>query len=480
MVARLYDALHDPARSQQLTTETDIGDGGRTHRFFVAPRSAEELIRSRDAIAAWARISYGWLSRPPDYKAAFTATLGPNAGFYAPFEENARHWYAEVQRRTTFLNHAIVHPPIDRDRPPSEVRDVFVHVERETDAGLVVSGAKAVATGAVLTHANLIAHHGPAPVRDPAFAVAFFVPTAAPGLKLVCRPSYEYKAAIGASPWDAPLSSRFDENDVILVLDRVLVPWGDVLLYGDLEKANAFLPRTGAFPRLLLHGCTRLAVKLDFIAGLLMKAVEVTGTAKFWGVEVNVGEVIVWRNLFWALSEAMARNPRPWRDGYVLPDAEAASVYQALAPQAYGRVRMLIERTVASGLIYSTSSAMDFTAPQLQPYLEQYLRGSDGHDASSRDKLTKLLWDAVGSEFAGRHELYEMNNAGTVEEIRRFTLRACTATGVADQLRAFVDRCLSEYDLEGWTTADLVDNGDVSAVDPGSSVLRSAPGRATR
>ena len=78
MIARLYDALHDPARKDILTTETDTGSGGYTHRFYKGSRNAEELVAARDAIAEWARVSYGWIGRSPDYKAAFLATLGAN------------------------------------------------------------------------------------------------------------------------------------------------------------------------------------------------------------------------------------------------------------------------------------------------------------------------------------------------------------------------------------------------------------------
>src|SRR5262244_3420304 len=56
MVARLYDALHDPATRDTPTTETDTGSGGLTHRFFRAPTSAEEQVAARDAIATWARL----------------------------------------------------------------------------------------------------------------------------------------------------------------------------------------------------------------------------------------------------------------------------------------------------------------------------------------------------------------------------------------------------------------------------------------
>src|SRR5213075_1268902 len=71
MLARLYDALHDPKRKDILTSPTDTGSGGFTHKFFRATKSAEELVAARDAIAEWARCTYGWIGRSADYKAAF-------------------------------------------------------------------------------------------------------------------------------------------------------------------------------------------------------------------------------------------------------------------------------------------------------------------------------------------------------------------------------------------------------------------------
>src|SRR3569833_25217 len=104
MIARLYDALHDPAHKDVLTTETDTGSGGYTHRFFRVPSNAEEQVAARDAIADWARLTYGYLGRAPDYKAAFLGTLGANAEFYKPFDNNARAWYRRAQERVLFLN----------------------------------------------------------------------------------------------------------------------------------------------------------------------------------------------------------------------------------------------------------------------------------------------------------------------------------------------------------------------------------------
>ena len=462
MLARLYDALHDPAQKKKFLVATDTGNGGQTHAYFKAPKNAAELITGRDAIANWARITYGWAGRAPDYKAAFLATLGANAEFYNPYQDNARRWYKYSQERVAFVNHAIIHPPMDRDRPPNEAADVCCHVEKETDAGIIVSGAKVVATGSALTNYTFVAHHGLIPVQDKDFAAVFMIPNNAPGIKFVCRPSYEMTATAMGSAFDYPLSSRLDENDAIFIMDKVLVPWENVFVYADVETANNFFPRTGFLPRALLHGCTRLAVKLDFIAGLLLKATEAGGTNKFRGVQANVGEVIAWRNLFWALSDAMVQNPTPWIEGYVLPNMSPAASYQVLSPMAYNKVKHIIEQTVASGLIYINSHASDFNNPELRPFLDKYLRGSNGYNAVERTKLMKLLWDSIGTEFGARHELYEVNYSGSTEETKRYCLFGSEASGEAAAMKGFAEQCLAEYDLDGWKVPDLTDPGELS------------------
>jgi len=462
MTARLYDALHDPAHQEKLTVPTDTGNGSFTHAYFKAPKTGEDLLAGRNAIAEWARITYGWLGRSPDYKASFLATLGANTDFYAPYQDNARRWYKFSQERVPFVNHAIIHPPVDRDRPPNEAADICCHVEEETDAGIIVTGAKVVATGSVLTNYTFVAHHGLIPVQDKKFAMVFIIPSNTPGVKFLCRTSYEMTSTVMGSPFDYPLSSRLDENDAVFIMDKVLVPWENVFVYADIEKANNFFPRTGFLPRFVVHGCTRLAVKLDFIAGLLLKAVEASGTKDYRGVQANVGEVIAWRNLFWGLSDAMVRDPKPWVNGYLLPNMDPGSAYHIVSTMAYTRVKYLIEQTVASGLIYLNSHARDFQNPEIRPYIDRYMRGSNGYKAEERVKLMKLLWDTLGTEFGGRHELYEINYGGSTEEIRRYCLFGAQASGNADRFKGFAEQCMAEYNLEGWTAPDLSDPGAFS------------------
>src|SRR5437667_9097745 len=375
-IARLYDALHDPKSQPVLTCPTDTGSGGYTHKYFRVARSREEVVGQRDAIAGWARMSYGWLGRSPDYKASLMNTLGANHQFYGKFAENAKAWYRRAQDHVLFMNHAIVNPPVDRAKAADQVKDVFITIQKETDAGIIVSGAKVVATSSALTHYNFLGQNAAVPTHDTDLAIMFIAPMNAPGVKLFCRASYEMMASVMGTPFDYPLSSRFDENDAIFVFDNVFIPWEDILIYRDVEKLKTFYPRSGFVNGFQFQGCTRLAVKLDFLAGVIIKALRVTGADEFRGNQAMPGEVIAWRNLFWAISDAMAMNPVPASGGAVLPNAQSGSSYRVFAVDAYRRVKEIVEKIIASALIYLPSSAKDFDNPSIDKYLAKYVRRS--------------------------------------------------------------------------------------------------------
>ena len=83
-------------------------------------------------------------------------------------------------------------------------------------------------------------------------------------------------------------------------------------------------------------------------------------------------------------------------------------------------------------------------------------------DAVERVKIMKMLWDAIGTEFAGRHELYERNNYGNHEVIRMHPLFEGRDNGTVDELKTFVEACMADYDLDGWTSPDLINSDDIN------------------
>lgn len=446
-IARLYDALHDPKYTDALLA-TDR-QGILTHKFFKPSYSAQELLEAREAIGTWARFSYGFMGRTPDYKASFMATLGAAPDFYEPYGENAARWYREYATKILFLNHVIVNPPVDRNKPVHEVADVYVHVVRETDGGIIVSGAKMLATGSALTHATFVAQNSATQLEQGKaedYALVFLAPLNTKGQKLICRASYE---AAAHSPYDHPLSSRFDENDAVLVFDNAFIPWENVLVYRDIEKATGFYAASGFLNRYNFQSLTRLAVKLDFMCGLLTKGVAATGTEVYRGVQSSVGEVIGWRHLIWALTSAMALDPQPGPGGSVLPKTEYAAAGRLFATLAWPRVKEIFELVLGGGPIVVPSSYKDLQNKELRPVLERFYRGSDS-SAEERIKLFKLIWDAIGTEFGGRHELYERNYSGNHEQMRVDLMNLAKRRGLLEAFTSFADQCMAEYGVDGW------------------------------
>jgi hypothetical protein len=307
MTARLYDAVHDPETRDVLSCPTDTGNGGYTMRFFRTARSAKDLVADRDATAAWARLTYGWMGRSPDYKASFLGTLGANADFYAPFQDNARRWYRESQEKVLYWNHAIIHPPVDRNRPPDEVADVFVHVEEERDDGLVVSCAKVVATGSAITQMNFIAHYG-IMLKKKAFALICTIPMGAPGMKLICRPSYSMMLAVMGSPFDYPLSSRLDENDTIFILDRP-GSLGECVRLRRRREGQRVLPAIGLLTARYVTRLHTAGGKARLPRRIAPQSRGHHGLERLPRRANPPGEVLAWRNMMWALGEElMAKN----------------------------------------------------------------------------------------------------------------------------------------------------------------------------
>jgi 4-hydroxyphenylacetate 3-monooxygenase len=448
--ARMYDTLHDPAKWDVLTFITERG--ARSHKFYKLPRTKQDLFEARDAIAEWARLSWGTLSRGPDYKAALVGTLAGDADFYGEFAPNVRRWYEKITDEVMFVNLSLANPAGDRSKPPADQRDVYMHVVKERDDGIIVRGARMVSTGAAFSHVTYLSQYIPAgglAQNEEDFALGFFVPFDAPGIKFIGRYSYEHLAKKIGSPFDYPLSSRFDESDLSIVLDDVFIPWEDVIAYRNPTVVNGLFPR-GFGQRFAFHAATRTAVKLDFICGLLLRATEMQQKIGAREVQAVIGELLGMRHNIWALSTAMAADAQPGPGGYLLPNTEYALQWRNVYGDTFTRARTMFQNVLSGNLIQIPSSAEDFKNPAIREWLDRYWKGATA-TAEERVKLLRVIWDMFFTEFAGRTEAHERNFAGGYDANRVETYMAAEHTGLNANFKAMVDECMSHYDLNGWT-----------------------------
>lgn len=158
----------------------------------------------------------------------------------------------------------------------------------------------------------------------------------------------------------------------------------------------------------------------------------------------------------------MALNPDEGRNGTVLPNLKYGLSYRVFMSEGWPKIKGIIENVVAGNLIVQPSSAADFKNPELRPLIDRLYRGSNGITSLEKIKLIKLLWEVVGTEYGGRHELYERNYSGNHENIRLENLTVANQTGEADKYIAFADQCMADYDLDGWVNDTWINPDDVN------------------
>ena len=176
----------------------------------------------------WARSTCGMVGRSPDFMNVTFAAWSAAAEYFAQnrseFGQNVRRYYEHIREHDLTLTHSLIN--LQRSRSVSGTLNLeegtALRVTRETDAGIVVRGARVLATLGPL--ADEIAVYSPRlpqmTERHSPFAISFAIPCGTPGLRFLCRESFD----LGRSPFDHPLGSRFEEMDAVVFFDDVLVP----------------------------------------------------------------------------------------------------------------------------------------------------------------------------------------------------------------------------------------------------------------
>ena len=255
---------------------------------------------------------------------------------------------------------------------------------------------------------------------DEAYAFAVAVPANAPGLKIYPRRSY---ASGITGSFDYPLSSRFDEADALIVLDDVFVPWENVFCYRNLQLCRDQWWRTPSHSYGNHQAQVRYGVKLRFLMGLTKRLCEITGIDPMPPVQIQLGEMAAFATIVDSMVKAQETQATVDAEGVVWPSKQA--LYSVMSLQSEINPRLLdIVRDLAGGsMIMLPSSVRDFQSPETAADIERYI-ASPGFPARERVAILKLVWDLIGTEFAGRHEQYEKFYGGASFLVKQNMARA--------------------------------------------------------
>jgi 4-hydroxyphenylacetate 3-monooxygenase len=406
-VAALYDMQCEPALQDEMTYASPT-TGERVGLSFMTPRTMAELERRRRMMARWARSSGGMLGRSPDYLNASLMALAAASDYMAQgrpeFGDNIRRYYEHVRENDLALTHTLVN--LRRNRSPSATigtdEETALRVVKETDAGIVVRGARVLATLGPISDEIMVfpstvlkAAQG----ADP-FSFAFSIPCGTSGLKFVCRESFD----LGRSRFDHPLGSRFEEMDAIVIFDDVLVPWERVFLLGDVELCNNVFAATNAVVHMMHQVVIKNVAKSEFVLGLALLVVETLGSGQLPNVQGLVAELIMDTEVMKACLRAAEADASLDGWGVMCPNRPPLDVARNLYPRMYPRMVEIIQVLGSSSLMAIPSSA-DFDA-DIAPDLERYL-ATDTATGRERVQLFRLAWDVACSAFGSRQALYE-------------------------------------------------------------------------
>jgi 4-hydroxyphenylacetate 3-monooxygenase len=412
-MAELYDMQHDPALRDRMSYVSP-STGERVSTAFIQPHSVDDLVRRREMVKIWMDATCGMFGRSPDFmNITLTGFASAHQEFGRKeqrFADNLHNYYVYARETDIVMTHTLVNPQVDRSRPVEQQdKDLAAKVVKETDAGIVVTGARMVATLCAYANDLMVmpsTYLAGTPEAAP-YAFGFSIPVASAGLRFICRPSVVHLDT--ASAMDYPLSSRLDETDAMVVFDNVLVPWERVFIYRDADMCNGLYNRTGAMPHVMHQFSTKNLAKAEFMMALGFAIAKSTNIDQHLHVQGMLAELIQFSEFCRACLRASEVDAAPNAQGVMTPAAMPLWTVRMMFPKMFVRACEIIQTLGAGGLV-SVPSYAETTSPAWGD-VEKYFQAANA-DARTRIKLFRLAFDVAVSSFAGRQQLYERYYSG--------------------------------------------------------------------
>lgn len=441
-VANIYDVKRDP-KNLAITSCEENGERYSTH--WHRPQSQADLRKRTKHHKIIADSTFGFFGRSPDHVAGLITGLatkpevldraGPN------YRENLLREWNRMKREDTYIVYAVIPPAGVRhkDIHQEEMRaDPGLRVVSEDAEGVVITGMKMLATGAVFSNEILIGNLIPLDPQFSKYALTCVVPCNAPGLKLWVRQPYARNVD---AQLDYPMSYQFDETDCVVVCDNVKIPWDKVIIHNDADLSRNCYLMTPANCYANHQSNVRFWSKMSMLVGLASRICQSTGNDKIPGVRDVLGKLVSYEANIAAFVHGQIEGFEPeWPGrGYVCYNRRY--MYAALnwCQENHSQIIDIIRELAAGNLMQMPADSTVLEDPILRKQFEDYYP-TPFLEAIPRMKLLKFAWDIVGSEFAGRHQLYEKFYAGTSALVRNSSFREAPW----ESFHATIDKALAE------------------------------------
>ena len=357
------------------------------------PRTKEDLDARRVMMRHWARATFGMMGRSPDFmnvNIMAMAAAGDYFGQNRPeFKHNINNYYEHVRENDLVLTHTLLN--LQRSRTPGSTpledrTDIALRVEKETDAGIIVHGARVLATLAPLSEEiALYPDHLASAPRAGSGALRIRLcccQQRTPGLRYQCRESFDFER----SHFDHPLGSRFEEVDAVAFFDHVFVPWEQVFLLGDVELCNNLQQATNRHLHSGHQVVTKNVAKCEFVLGLATLMTETLGSSTQQQVQQMIAEIIENLEVTKACLRAAEADAKVDQWGIMAPAELPLQAARNLFIRMYPRMGEIIHLLGSSSLM-----ALPTEADLEGPLAEEINRYLETDTTSARDRVRLFL-----------------------------------------------------------------------------------------
>src|SRR3984957_2300212 len=396
-MAAIYDMKAEPEHREAMTFDEN---GKRFSKYFLKPKSRQDLEARSLAHRRIAEMSYGMLGRSPDHVSSFVTGMATKPEEFGRFAGNLTAYYEHMRDNDIYAAYAVLPPQAARNPDFYHKQNLPVptlRVVQETDDGVVISGMKMLATGAVFANDIWIGNVIPLAPEQKKESITCAIPCNAPGLSLWSRKPLERDCR---NEFDSPLSYRYDESDSMLLCDEVKEPWERVFVHDDAILAREIYIKTPSHCFGNHQSNVRYWSKMRLIVGLCARIANATGADQVPAGKETLGRIPAQEAMIAGMANGQINAFESWpggAEGYVCFNRRM--MYGALdwCTQNYSRYIDDLRELCGGGVFQMPADISVMQDAELAKQFQTFWQ-TPQCDAVTRMKLFKLAWEMVGSE----------------------------------------------------------------------------------
>jgi 4-hydroxybutyryl-CoA dehydratase / vinylacetyl-CoA-Delta-isomerase len=399
-VARATQASRNKVVNRMLHVNESAGDllnKLEAVRLLCQETGCAQRYLAHDALNALAQVS----ARIDDAK----GTTEHRARFSA--------YLARVQDEDLALGIAMTDAKGDRSKKPHQQAnpDTYVHVVERDGKGVVISGTKAIVTGAPYMHELLVMPSRNMGVEDAEFAVCCAIPVDAPGVTIVSRPAGRPGEKLEHG--SALFSRKYGQATAVVIFDQVFVPWERVFYAGEWEHSSTLTYSYATHHR---HSCIGARAGFGDLligAGALMCEANGFDPGEKSNLREPMVELIKITEGFYACGVAASvYGTQDPHYGNFMPEPVFSNIGKLLlATQIYDMHRLAHE--VSGGLIVALPGPDEDHNPATAATLAEVLRANSSVPYDKRIEVARFIEDLTASYQGGWYSLISLHGGGS-------------------------------------------------------------------